>query len=339
MSTNLEGVRSEESHIDRALSAEERFERCLRAFAESPGGVADALRQLGKPGKRKALKAPRRNKTYEIGEGDIAVTPEGVEVVAWTKEGHRIVGSGGEHVNRSDPQWMPAEEEEGVAVDRARDPQAATPDELVSKLVEDGESVSPETIFNIELTRFDAEQRDVLLPRLWDYILAHRDSNDRKQLTAVASAIRKYIAIMPMDRMGELAVLLDPAHKAALPIELEIEVAKMIYRNFEVHPPSTRDPEPQLAGRLWEMVEAYTNPRVFLRDKHATAASLAIEAIIAMRGSLSERAWQVARDCPHAWFAELVSDNLDQLHQRWMAKDAQAAAWLDRLRGNVALDT
>ena len=80
-------------------------------------------------------------------------------------------------------------------------------------------------------------------------------------LLALRAAIRKYIAIMPMEQMGELAALLETGHRSPLPIDLEIEVAKMVYRNFEVHPPVVADPQPELAQRFWDMVQAYINPR------------------------------------------------------------------------------
>jgi hypothetical protein len=104
---------------------------------------------------------------------------------------------------------------------------------------------------------------------------------------------------MPTDRMGELAVLLESGHRSPLPIDLEIEVAKMIFRNFDVHPPVATDTQPELAQRLLEMVHAYVNPRILLRDKHSAAASLAIEANVAMRSSLAVEALQAAAQCPY----------------------------------------
>jgi hypothetical protein len=173
---------------------------------------------------------------------------------------------------------------------------------------------------------------------LWQYIVENRNSNDRDELVVVGAAIRKYVALMPMRRMGDLAVLLESGHRSPLPIELEIELAKMIYRNVETHPPAAPDPHPQLAQRLSEIVLAYTNPRVVLRDKHAAAASLAIEAIVAMRSPLAEPAWRAARESPYRWFAEIVSDDLDELRARWSEKSREAAEWLDDLRQRVLID-
>ena len=187
----------------------------------------------------------------------------------------------------------------------------------------------------IELARFAPSEREVILPLLWRHILDHRNSNDRGELVGVAAAIRKYIAIMPMERMGELAALLETGHRSPLPVDLEIEVAKMVYRNFEVHPPVVADPQPQLAQRLWEMVQAYIDPRILLRDKYSAVTSLAIEAIVAMRSPLAEAAWRKAMACPYRWFAELVSDEIEELHERWHNKNADAAAWLDQLRNTV----
>ena len=184
----------------------------------------------------------------------------------------------------------------------------------------------------IELAHFDPPQQKTLLPLLWRYTLEHRDSNNRDELVAVGAAIRKYVALMPMDQMGELATLLESGHRSSLPIELEIEVAKMVYRNFEVHPPTVADPHPQLAERLWEMAQAYLNPRILVRDKHAAAASLAVEAIVVLRSPLAENAWQAVTECPYSWFSELVSDDLDELLQKWSDKNPEAVAWLSELR-------
>ena len=107
--------------------------------------------------------------------------------------------------------------------------------------------------------------------------------------------------------------------------------------NFEARPPFDPDPHPGLALRLWEMVQAYIHPRILLRDKHSAAASLAIESIVAMRSKLAESAWQAAVACPYRWFAELVSDDLDRLRERWSNKSPEATAWLDALRKNAAV--
>jgi hypothetical protein len=116
---------------------------------------------------------------------------------------------------------------------------------------------------------------------------------------------------------------------------MEIEVAKMVFRNFEVHPPVEMDSQPKLAQQLWEMAQVYINPRILLRDKHSAAASCAIEAIVAMRSSLAVEALRAAAQSPYRWFAELVSDNIDELNEKWSRKSPDVAAWLRDLRSQV----
>lgn len=216
------------------------------------------------------------------------------------------------------------------------DADSLTPSQLLRQLTDAGPNPPGRLICQVELARFGAAQLPALLPLLWQYILNHRNSNSRDELVAVGAAIRKYIATMPMDQMETLGALLESGHRSLLPMELEIEVAKMVYRNFEVHPPLRPDPQPDLAKRLWEMVQAYINPRILLRDKHAAIASLAIEAIVAMRSILAERAWRAAVECPCRWFAELVSDDIEQLRNRWSQKSPEAASWLAALQKDVA---
>ena len=206
------------------------------------------------------------------------------------------------------------------------------PAELVSQLASSGADVPVGLICEIELARFDAAERQKLLPLLWQYILRRRDSNSPETLAAVGAAIRKYVALMPMEDMGRLAVLLESGHKSALPIELEIEVAKMIYRNFEVHPPVEPNLHPELARPLWEMVQAYAHPRLLSRDKHSAAGLISIQALVAMRSEFASNAVHIAAASPYRWFAELVADQLDRLHDRWNATCPEAAAWLAALQ-------
>ena len=209
------------------------------------------------------------------------------------------------------------------------------PAELLNQLATSGTDVPVDLICEIELARFDAAERQKLLPLLWQYILRHRDSNSPETLAAVGAAIRKYIALMPMEEMGQLAVLLESGHRSVLPIELEIEVAKMIYRNFEVHPPREPNPHPELARLLWEMAQAYANPRLLMRDKHSAAALLAIQALVAMRSDFASNAVHLAAASPYRWFSELVADQLDRLHDRWNSANPDVAVWLAALRKDV----
>jgi len=309
--------------------------RALRAFVEEAlpalikeRGFTDTLKAL----KKGRLPAPQM---MSVHEGVVEELPSGKYDAALQTDRGRVVLLGAERTDQvlTDLQWSPANTSHSLEITARSD--EITADELVRQLADAGPNASSRLLCTIELARFTPPQREVLLPLLWQYILDHRKSNDRDELVGVAAAVRKYIAIMPMGRMGELAALLETGHRSPLPIELEIEVAKMVYRNFEVHPPVVGDPQPELAQRLWEMACAYIDPRILLRDKYSAVTSLAIEAIVSMRSRLAEDAWRAAIACPYRWFAELVNDELDELHERWDGKNPDAAAWLHELRSKV----
>jgi nitroreductase len=170
---------------------------------------------------------------------------------------------------------------------------------------------------------------------LWDYISTHRDDIRSDVLTAVGSAIRKYIAMLDVSRMNEIASLLEAGHRAPLSLELELEVVKMIYRKFEANPPAATDTEVALAARLWEMAQDYMRPRFILREKYATVASLAVEAIVALRGSEASDAVAAVLSSPFAWFREMVTDDLARLVGRWRQKNSNAADWCEAILRDV----
>jgi hypothetical protein len=214
-------------------------------------------------------------------------------------------------------------------------PEPHPPSQLLGQIVREAPKIPAPLICLAEVTRFDETQRAVLSLLLWRYILDHRDSGNHDELVAVGSAVRKYMAMMPIERMGEVTVLLEaPLQNRSQP-GLTLEVAKMVYRNFESAPPASPDPHPQLASRLLEIARTCLKPDTFLVGNYATIASLAVEAIVAMRSQQAADAWGAALTSRHRWFAEMVSDHLEQLRKSWLDRDLGAVDWLDDLRDRV----
>ena len=316
--------------IDRARAAgqEQYVDAMIKAALKSEGGFTSTLKRLNRH------KLPTTTMS-SVTSGVVEVWPSGRVDAALETDDGRVVIQDGRRTDLASRDPQSVSSNRSSAHEAALESAAIAPDELLRQFAATGSSAPCSLICEIELTRFDTAHRQVLLPLLWEYILEHRNSNIRQELVAVGAAMRKYIANMPMDQMGTLGVLLESDHRSQLSIALEIEVAKMIYRNFETHPPLHPDPLPELAQRLWELVQAYVNPRILIRDKHSAAASLAIVAIVAMRSALAEVAWQAAVGSPYRWFSELVSDDLDGLLATWSRKSPEAAAWLVALRRNT----
>lgn len=296
--------------------------------------VTELIKFLGAKSTLKEIKRANKATLSSVTGGVIETQPTGrFEAALETEDGSMFISG----QCRADELYRdPQVSESGLgASDVDTLGEEVTPDGLLDLLTAEGENISPNHIIEAEITRFDLQQQHRLLPILWSYIDAHRNSSTPGELIAVGSAIRKYIAIMPMEKMETLAALLDPENRSPLPLELELEVAKMVYRNFEVHPPTHANPQSQLASNLMQMARAYLNPRLLLRDKYSACASLAIEAIVAMRSNLAAEAWNSALMPPHRWFGEIINADLAELGSRWRSRNAEAADWLAELRLSV----
>jgi hypothetical protein len=258
---------------------------------------------------------------HDIQGGVLEITDHGrVDAALDTKEGKRMVVTG----------WRTDDISSDVqtATEGTEHGEPLAPDQLLSEIIKAGDNVPSNLICEAEFAIFDLQQKQVVLPLLWKYIVSHIHSKRAEELIATASAIRKYIAIMPMDRMGDLSILIAPGNHDPLPLPLELEVIKMIFRNFEVHPPEI-DPYPDLALLLLNIAKAYVNPIILLRDKHSAIAVLAIEAIVAMRSSHSLDALSVAANSQYRWLGEMVYDDLRRLRAKWASQSSAAAPWLD----------
>jgi len=205
---------------------------------------------------------------------------------------------------------------------------------LLDRLAQSTGTEKRNLVCDAETFNFNQTQRKRLSPMLWAYILEYRNSKNHEDLVAVGSAIRKYVAMLDASQLGQLAELLEPGYRASLSPDLQLEVAKMVYRKFEANPPVQPEPQPKLAGQLWDIAQAYLNPHVLLHDKFATIASLCIEAIVAMRSRVSDDAVKAAFNTPYKWFGEMVGDNLKRLARRWQAKNTEAAKWCDGIVRN-----
>ncbi len=191
-------------------------------------------------------------------------------------------------------------------------------------------------VIQAEFLRFSDEQNPDLLSVLWDFINASRDSREFDDLIAVGSAIRKYVANMETANIGSIATLLEAGHAGTPPLDVELEIVKMIYRSFEANPPAKPDPELELAERVYEIARAYLEPRVLPHGKHAIVAMLAVLALVAMLSKRASEALATVNKLPpaHHWFREQLRRRLINLRERW-AGDPKAARNLSKLMVSV----
>jgi hypothetical protein len=146
----------------------------------------------------------------------------------------------------------------------------------------------------------DDEERAGVLEFLKGYIVENRDSKSPKVLVAVASAIRKYVAASDRSNLEWMHVLLEAGYRSDkyAGIEVELEIAKMFSRKYQVHGEKCWDSQRstpvfdksdptyypgEVARQLAEIAALYLNPRIISKDsKFAATAMQAVEAVLLM---------------------------------------------------------
>jgi hypothetical protein len=179
--------------------------------------------------------------------------------------------------------------------------------EIIAKLrVEDlGESIERSLIIDAEGVSFSDDAKPQLCSALLGYIERRRDSQSPDDLIAVGAAIRKLVASIPSDDIQLLAPLMEAGHLAPLPLELELEIAKMVVWKLSLAPPSRPGAMPELAVALLELAQLYLNDRLLPRKGYAATALNAVLALLLMRDHVTEVIELLGR-IRSGWFLDLM---------------------------------
>ena len=162
-------------------------------------------------------------------------------------------------------------------------------------------------ILEAEALPFRGQQAAEIAPLLWQFIEDYRGSNVSADLVAVASAIRNYVATAPADQAFRAAAsLLKAEGRLPLPIDLELEIARMVVRKLTANPPAGQDQYPELARSLAELANTYLNPRLLAREKHGAVALNAVLAIVLTDDPRADQVIERARQLDVAWFQQLL---------------------------------
>jgi hypothetical protein len=171
-------------------------------------------------------------------------------------------------------------------------------------------------IIEAEAIDFESEHVVPLKVVLRDFITRYRESNDPDDLLSVGAAIRKYVATSKADEaLPYTAQLLDAGPRAPIPLEVELELVKMIVRKLTANPPEQNDALPQLGDRLWEIADTYLNPRLLTREKYGAIALNAILGLVLLR---SRHVAEVLRDVSElkaTWFRQSLARRSARLHE------------------------
>ena len=155
-----------------------------------------------------------------------------------------------------------------------------------------------------EVVDFPNAVRPEVVRLLGLYVAQNRDSNDRKDLIAVGSAIRKMVAYAPGSELGSLAEILDSKGRLTIPIEIELEVAKTVVRKLTKHPELANQIGEELETRLWEITQTYVTPRLIGRAKYGATALNAFIALLLLRGKHAQEAIRWVTSSQTNWFKD-----------------------------------
>jgi hypothetical protein len=179
-----------------------------------------------------------------------------------------------------------------------------------------------ELVIEAETLPFRTEQLEVLVCLLRQFIEQNRNSNVPADLVAVGAAVRKFVAIAPIEEAFNAAAgLLASGERFALPIDLELEVCKMVVRKLTSNPAAARDHYPELALRLEDLVDTYAKPRLLTREKHGAIALNAMLGLVLTRSGHDSAVVDRARALGVGWFQTLLARRAERLRSDLKSRD------------------
>jgi len=137
-------------------------------------------------------------------------------------------------------------------------------------------------ILAAETLRFDASQAESLKPLLRRFIDRVYATEQGDEQVAVASAVRKYIALLSPAELPVVATLLRADRKG--PPWFEMEVAKMVARKLTATLPENTVPLGPLGDELIDLVRGYLSPRL-LPKRHCGAVAFDASLALALLAS------------------------------------------------------
>ncbi|MEK6233235.1 MAG: hypothetical protein N2C14_00835 [Planctomycetales bacterium] len=185
-----------------------------------------------------------------------------------------------------------------------------------------GAEARREAALAAEILSVEDEHRDQFRDALRLYVDAYRDSQDPADLVAVGSAIRKLVAIMRPEDIHDAGELLQSGNRAAVSLDIELEVTKSICWNLSMNPPRLPDAHPELAAQFLDLVTTYANDRLLPRPKYAVVLSHSALALMILRSHVGQ-VLECLQGISLTWFNELIARRADRLREDLLRRGDQ----------------
>jgi len=173
-----------------------------------------------------------------------------------------------------------------------------------------------DAVLKIQCTPIPYDNLSEAIELLVDFIKKHRSTNSQKVLIAVGAAIRKVLLNISDEQLCLAAELMKSAGSLEVPINVELEVAKMVVHRFRYAPNTSTVGLEELANLLLESAKVYSKSNLVNRDFYGAAALNSVLSIVLMGNKeATDLINHIVVVSPH-WFVDLVKSRL-----RRMAKE------------------
>ena len=162
-------------------------------------------------------------------------------------------------------------------------------------------------IIAAESVSFADDTTPLVLSLLRGFIEQHRESNSPEMLIGVESAIRKFVGLLPANRLEEVGFILQPTQRVAVSPTIELEVAKMTVRKLIANPQRNAGTLDLLGEQLMDLARTYLNPRLLPRQPHGAIALNSVLALALMHSHHVDELRQLLERLPVGWFRSLIA--------------------------------
>jgi hypothetical protein len=185
-----------------------------------------------------------------------------------------------------------------------------------------------DAVLEIQVTPIPEVDLEETVQLLVSFVKKHRETNSQKILIAVGAAIRKVLLNIRADQLGLAAELMQSSGSLEVPIEVELEVAKMVVHRFRYAPNTSVAGLTVLAELLLENAKVYSKANLVNREYYgATALNSVLSIVLMSHEEASALIHHIENNSP-GWFVDLVKNRL-----RRMAKEIEN----EKLVGSVPL--
>jgi len=178
-----------------------------------------------------------------------------------------------------------------------------------------------DAVLKIQCTPIPNDNLSEAIELLVDFIKKHRSTNSQKILIAVGAAIRKVLLNLPSSDVEIAVDLIKSEGSLAVPIGVELEVAKMVVQRVVEDPSINALQFPELADAMLGNARLYSTAKMVNREFYNATALNSVLACLLMQHADSQSLCTEVVKCSPSWFSRLCSNRLKRIRTELMAKN------------------